>query len=284
MPTPSKDVKAEEPVEENLVETQEEETSIPETSAEENQTDLEEDLETSETSEKMKKPTEEEEFTEEERKKLSVKAQKRFADLSKKAKRADELEKEVERLHQAQGNAFIAGLRPETEAVSQIPTIPGRLPWETDLEQGQPVEISPEDYKRDVITTADGIVRARIGLVEKANEIRSDLNDVQKKYDVLNPQSDKYDEKFSIKLAGLFQNQLKANPNVKLSDFVDTIMEVRQGGREEGTAEATATLAEQKAEEALTPSEPEIESIEKPFEKMNLEEQEKYLKDHGLWE
>ncbi len=282
MATP-KDVTAEEPTEENLAETPEEETSVTESSTEE-QTALEEAPEVTETPEKAEKPSETEELTEEEKKKLSVKATKRFADLSKKAKRADELEKEVGALRQAQEATFTAGIKPETGAVSPLPQAPGRLPWEADLEEGKPVELSPEDYKRDVLATADWIVRARLGQADKASEIKDDLNNIQKKYDVLNPDSDRYEKDFSIKLAGLFQNQLKANPNVKLSDFVGTIMEVRQGGKEEGTAETTAQLAEQKAEEALTPGEPELESIEKSFEEMDLDEKEKYLKDHGLWE
>ena len=277
------DEQVEIPAEENLVETPEEETSVPESSTEE-QTDLEGEPETSGAPEKAEKPSEEEGLTEEEKKKLSMKAQKRFAELSKKAKQADVLEKEIKTLRETQEKEFTTGIKPEVGATSPLSQGVGRLPWEGSLEQGQPVEISPDDYKRDVLTTADWLVQARIGQAEKASEVKSDLVDIQKKYDILNPGSGKYDKDLSRRLAGLFKAQFQANPNVRLSSFVDAIMEVRQKGKEEGTAETSATLAEQKAEEALTPGEVESEQVEKPFSAMSLDEQEKYLKDHGLWE
>lgn len=287
MATPNKDDNADKATEESFVETQEEETSVPEPSTEESQTASEEDSEAPETPEKAEELSGEEELTEEEKKRLSVKAQKRFSELSKKAKRVDELEKEVEASRQQQENEFTADIKSATEAVSQSQA-PGRLPWEADLEKGEPVELSPDDYKRDVLTTADSLVQTRLAqarrLDAKENEIKSDLNTIQQKYEILNPDSSKYDEGLSSKMADLFQVQLRANPNVKLSDFVDTVMEVRQAGKKEGEDEVSAKLVEQKSEEALSPSEPEVESLQKPFESMSLDEKEKYLKDHGLWE
>ena len=277
-----KDVKAEEKPEETL----ETETSSPEASAGEPETDLEEGLEAPETPEKAEKLAEAEDLTEEERKNLSVKAQKRFTDLSKKAKRADELKKEVEALRQKQAEGFTAGLdKPEPVATPEVP--PG-LPWEADIEAGKSVDISAEDYKRDVVTTADSLVRARIqqarALDAKAIEVQSDLRALQATHSELDPESDNYDEELSTKLAGLFGEQLKANPNAKLSEFAGTVMSLRQGGEEKGKDAATAKLAAQKSEEALTPSTAEIEDVSKPFEEMNLQEQEKYLRDNGLWE
>jgi len=282
MATPT-DESVEIPAEENLVETPEEKTSVPESSTEE-QTDLEGEPKTPETPEKAEKPSEEKGLTEEEKKKLSVKAQKRFAELSKKAKQAEVLEKEVKALRETQEKEFTTGIKPEVGATSPVTGEVGKLPWEAGLGQDQPTEITLDDYKRDVLTTADWLVQARIGQTEKASEVKSDLADIQKKYDVLNPGSGKYDQDLSRKLAELFKAQFQANPNVKLSSFVDTIMEVRQKGKEEGTAETSATLAEQKAEEALTPGEVESEQIEKPFSAMSLDEKEKYLREHGLWE
>ena len=279
------DVKVETPTEEKPVETPAEETPVSEASTEK-ETVSKEVPEAPETPEKAEKPSEAEELTEEERKKLSVKAQRRYTDLSKKAKRADELEKEVGALRQQQ-DTFMAGLGPKvpTEPTYQAPP---KLPWETEAEAGGTPEISPEDYKRDVLTTSDWLVQTRIAQARRLDAreagIKEDLRQIQETHEELNPKSDKYDEELSKKLAGLFNQQLRANPDARLQDFIGTVMSVRQGGEDKGKQETTAKLATQKAEEALTPSEAEVEDIQKPFEEMDLQEQEKYLKDHGLWE
>jgi hypothetical protein len=61
-------------------------------------------------------------------------------------------------------------------------------------------------------------------------------------------------------------------------------MSVRKAGEEKGKSEAVETLKNQQSEEVLSPQEAETEDIEVKFEDLSLEEQEKYLKDHGLWE
>lgn len=271
--------------EEKLVEAPATETSA-ESSTEE-QTVSEETSDVSETPEKAEKLAEAEDLTEEERKRLSVKAQKRFSKLSKKAKRADELDKEVRILREGQERGFTAGFEPASMA-DRRPVAPPVFPWEEGIEKGQSQTVTPEEYRRNVLTTADWLVKARIGQADtrrdKVVEVKTDLVEVQRKYSNLDPKSENFDKDLSTKLATLYNNQLKADPRAKLLDFVNTVMDVRKGGKEEGQAEAQATLSEQKAEEALTPSTAEVEEAPVNFEELGLEEQEKYLKDHGLWE
>lgn len=278
-----KDEKVVQTAEEKPAETSAEETSAQESSTEE-KTASKEVPEAPVAPEKAEKPTEEQEFSEEEKQKLSVKAQKRFSELSKKAKRTDELEKELEQLRLQQEGQFTAGLKPEAGAVSPSPQAP-KLPWE---DQQGTQEVTVDDYKRDVLSTADWLVQARLNQVrqidDKVDEIKNDLGKVQQKWEKLNPDSDNYDKGLSTNLAELYNNQLKANPKVKLYDFVETIMGIHEKGKEEGTQATSASVVKQKSEEALTPSEAEMETAQKPFEEMNLDEKEKYLKDHGLWE
>lgn len=310
------DAKAAEPAEEQReepkqapeAETSKKEVEAAKTSASESLPDeekpaTEEVTEVSETPEKAEKPAETEKLTEEEKKQLSDKAQKRYRHLSEKSRKAEaraaELEKEVEKLRATQEKRFTSGIqpfplgtqeKPPAMAVSQEePSIPAteKLPWEpqapaTPAPAGEVREISEEDYKRDVIQTADYIIRARLGQFEKSNEIKTDLKDVESKYPELNPDSSEYSEEMSNKLSKLFEAQLRAAPGTRLKTFVTDIMSLRKSGEEKGKAEVTAKVVEQKAEEAVSPSEV-APPAEKSFEEMTLEEKEQYMKEHGLW-
>jgi len=271
-------------------------TSESDSSSEEKKPSTEEVVETSETPETVKEE-EVESLTDEERKNLSDKAQKRYRHLNEKSRKAEEraaeLEEQVEKLRTAQEEKFVGGIKPvstgtpatpQTKAVSQdklgSPTTEN-LPWEPKA-SGEVREITEEDYKREVIQTADYIVRARLGQYEKSNQIKADLKDVESKYSELNPDSPEYSEEMSDKLSNLFKTQLHSDPNVRLKAFVNDIMSLRKSGEEKGKSEVTAKVVEQKAEEAVTPSEiapPEDSS----FEDMTLKEKEQYMKGHGLW-
>jgi len=274
-------------------------TSESETSTDKIKPSTEEVAEVSETPEKVKKLTETEGLNEGEKKQLSEKAQKRYRTLNKRAKDAEQkatkLEEEVGKLRDAQEQRFVSGVKPAqfetgkqppTTAVSRTQPLSkgqpsGQVPWEGQTPQGERV-ITEDEYKRDILQTADYIVKTRINQYEKSNLIKNDLKDVEGKYSELNPDSVDYSEKMSKKLSELFDVQLRANPSVRLKTFVNDIMTLRKSGEEKGKAEVTAKLVEQKAEEAVTPSEvapPE----EMSFEEMTLEEKEKYMKEHRLW-
>ena len=279
--TATKDDKVEEPaVEQQEVET--EETVVSET------VDASEivDETASDASTEESEPTEEpkEELSDEERKNLSEKAQKRFGKLANKAAKTDQLEKEVRELRENQGSEFTSGL-PEPTAVSrQAP----KLPWETKAEAGEDPVVTKDDFKRDVIANADFIVNQRIEQAEarasKTAEIQTDLLEVQQKHERLNPKSESFDKELSTNLATLYGNQLKADPKARLLNFVDTVMDVRKSGKEEGKVEATAQINDQEAESPLDPSETGAEEAPIKFEELSIDKQEQYLKDHGHWE
>lgn len=279
-------------------------TSAAKTSESEASTDkikpsTEEVTEVSEAPEKVEKLTETKGLEEGEKKQLSEKAQKRYRTLNKRAKDAEqkalELEEEVGKLREAQEERFISGTKPSrfgagvqsqpmagSQAQPGKESTSGKIPWQEETPPAQERIITEEDYKRDVIGLADNIVRVRLNQYEKSNLIKNDLKDVEGKYSELNPNSVDYSEDMSKKLSELFEVQLRANPNVRLKAFVNDIMTLRKSGEEKGKAEVTARIVEQKAEEAVTPSEI-APSPETPFEDMGLEEKEKYMKEHGLW-
>jgi len=234
------------------------------------------------------KPTEE--LTEEEVSSLSERAQKRFRELSQKAKRADELEAQVKGTPEGEHDKFLDALAPRQEAISPTNAPPvSPLPWET---QEVPTEVTMEDYKRDVTATADAIAQARAADVEfrlrKENEIRGDEAKIARQWPELNPESSEYRPDLSNKLATIFKKQLYADKSARLYDLVKTVMEVRSSGVEKGKTEVTAKLVKQKAEEAVTPSAETGLPEEKPEDIFKdphrVKEQEAYLKKQGLWE
>lgn len=274
-------------------------TSESEASTDKSKTTTEEVKEVTETPEKAQKLSETEELTEEEKKRLSEKAQKRYRQLDERAKgaeqKAEKLEQEVEKLRVEQENRFVGDVNPSylkgtnqptPTAVSQEKpgeTQPAKLPWDSTAPvPGEERVITEDDYRRDVVQTADSIVKTRIMQFEKSNQIKGDLAKVESKYPVLNPDSSDYSEELSVKLSKLFEAQLRANSGTKLKTFVDDIMSLRAGGEEKGRSEVTTKLVEQKAEEAVSPSE--VTPEPKPdFSELGLEEKEAYMKKHGLW-
>ena len=225
---------------------------------------------------------------------VSERASKRFQELANAKNQAEarvkELEEKIGTTRAEDQEKFLEGVNPPNEAVSQQPTqqpTANGLPWD----QPQPTEVTMDDYKRDVVSTANAIAEARVNDVafklRKENEIRTDYLKVAAKYKELDPESDSYKKGLSEKIAGLFKDQVMRNPNAKLYDFTNAIMELREEGKVAGQSDVTARLVQQKAEEALTPSaeggnEPEPIDIFKDPKKGD--EQEAYLKKHGLWE
>lgn len=182
---------------------------------------------------------------------------------------------------------FIDAFNSENQPVS-IPNLqtPG-LPWDQENS-----EVTPEDYQRDVVQTANQIVQAQVANVEfrlrKEQEIKEDYNEIEHKYEELNPESSNYNEELSNKIADLYKTQLKADKKVRLNKFVGEIMSIRHEGQERGQQQVTARLVEQKAEEAVTSS-PETSGessldVNALFkDPSRIEEQEAYLKKHGQW-
>ena len=267
----------------------ESETSAKEESEEKKPSSKE--IKSEESSSEDVKETPEENLSDEDKRHLSERTQKRIRELNEKAKKADQLEEELEELRSKQQDKFVGQyentvnqnlfgetMQDNSSLGDQTPN--SKLPWDTPNEQ--PKEITMEEYQRNVLNTADILVQARMSQLNKANEIKSDLEKVESKYPELNPDSDEYSEDISNKISDLFKNQLKADSDTRLIKFVDNIMSLRKKSEQKGRNEATTKIVEQKAEEAISAHDIEPEA-EKSFEKMTLDEKEKYLKEKGLW-
>jgi len=259
------------------------ETETPSFPSEEQTTQVEETQEVS--TETESQPEHEESTLSEFPEVKSDKGINRVQELANENKRLKEqLAKQSVRPHEQYIGAFNAANQPEVTPYPQVTT---GLPWDPNAE-----EVTPEDYQRNVMQTADSIVQARVADVEfrlrKEQEIKEDYNEIERKFEELNPNSASYNEELSNNIAELYKVQLKADKKTRLSDFVGKIMGIRQGGHEQGKAQVTARLIEQKAEEAVTSS-PEASDIDNVDvdamfkDPSRIEEQEAYLKKHGQW-
>jgi hypothetical protein len=270
----------------------------------ETKTPTEENSEEDESSREDVKQVSDNEWTDEDQKHLSDRAQKRIRELNEKAKKAEELETELQMLREEKQNELFAKtldsiqkpVTPPKFDLNAYPSFGEILPQIENLNQmgnqddSQNFEervLTPEEYQQDVYKAASLVVEQKISEYQKGLEIQEDLKSMESKYPELNPKSSEYSDSLSRKLGSLFDAQLKASPNAKLGEFIDSIMNLREEKAKIMAKKVESTISartiEQKAEEAISPHEVEPEQ-EKPFEELSLDEKEEYLKGKGLWD
>lgn len=175
------------------------------------------------------------------------------------------------------------------EEQQQPVTGQGLPPW-MQPSQAAPEEISPEQYKQDVVSTAHGLVKSEIAAyrqqVEKYENFKDDLSYVETNYPILNPDSDSYDGEKSKTISELYQKASQADEKLRLKDFVNSIMSFHQAGQEIGQKEVTQKSIQREAEAAVTPSNanPKSSQSEVDWDSMSLKEKEQWMKDNGVWD
>jgi len=183
-----------------------------------------------------------EELTEGEIARLSGKAQRRYrqlanekADLEKKLAESS-LTKQVDDL-----------IPPVNEAA---PESTG-LPWES--ADGQPKEITWDQYSKDIAAKAEQLVEQKLAAREAQTNVKQDAAEAKQKYPELNDESlEDYNEDLDRFIADKFIQLQKANPQARLIEFVDQVMELRKQGEQQGKQQTTTKLAEQIAEQAVS--------------------------------
>jgi hypothetical protein len=189
---------------------------------------------------------------------LSAKAQKRFHKLSQKAKEADKLQKELEELREKEEaqpgesplREHLEGKEPELP--EETPPV-GSLPWETP--GGQDVrEVTPEEYGRDVTSTARLIVQEELSRERRLMHLSEDIKTAEGKYPELNPESGSYDEDLTTSITEWYGKLSKADPTLRLLPFVEKLMSLRSKGAEQEKSKVTAKVAKQAAKQAVSPA------------------------------
>jgi hypothetical protein len=219
------------------------------------------------------KPKGEGEATEEEFTRLSEKAQKRFRALSARAKRVEELEKQVLELEREKSEESPLFTEPQEteEPEDEREQVSEGLPWEIPSE---PREVSEEEFSQEVDKKASEkakkMVSDAIVKYDKATtayrQLQVDLDLVEAEFDELNPgkrdlvtneiieANPNYNQNLAIKVRDYYKAQVKENPNLRLITFVRELMDLRIQGAEQAKKEITSEVAKQAANQALTPS------------------------------
>ncbi len=192
----------------------------------------------------------------------------------------------------------VSELRQQLESLKVQPVPQGQNtnlpPWfKPEIPQG---EIPIEEFQLRVVDSARNIVKAELGEFKRkslqVSDFEKDLTKVESKYDILNPEKvDVYDKKKAGIVAKRFEEAQKANPKLRLSEYVDELMSFHQAGQEKGQEELKSSVIKRDAQAAVTPNpmtgdlpneSPDWESM--PKGKARLQAQEKWMKENGYWE
>lgn len=219
---------------------------------------------------------------------LSPRGQKRFGKLLDKLKdRTVENSELKQALEERDG-----GLTPQQPVgTPQVPW--GVAPWEQQPPFNIPqagAELSPEDYARDVASAANQIVDVKLNALQtnlkRADLISKDREELEVSYSILNPSSSDYNPEVSKKVARLYIDAQKSNPDLRLKHFVGEIMSLHQAGQVQGKEEVTPKLIRQEAEAAVTPSGSSQRSkiADADWEQLSTDEKEQWLRENGAWD
>lgn len=137
-------------------------------------------------------------------------------------------------------------------------------------------EVTPEQYKQDVIRSADAIATLRVKQSETINRINSEASEAVKKYPQLDPDSDSYDKELSSTVTEAVEAMVRQNPySASVKKFVDRLMKPYERAVTNEVGKATERIAKQVTETALRPTQ--VKGGEKKTEDMTPAELEAKL-------
>jgi hypothetical protein len=153
------------------------------------------------------------------------------------------------------------------------PQVP-QAPYNPQVEPGQ--ELTQEQYKQDVLKTADSMVNLRLKQSEAITRINKESDEAVRSYPQLDPHSPDFDEELSNTVTEATEAIVKANPyTASVKKFVDKLMKPYQRSVTKEIGKETENIARQVSESALRPTS--IQKTEKKFEELSIEEMEKQL-------
>ena len=137
-------------------------------------------------------------------------------------------------------------------------------------------EISPDQYRQDVMRTADSIVQIRIKQQDAVNRINNEASDVVRKYPQLDPESKEFDRELSDSVTAAVEAHVRADPyKASVNTFVAKLMKPYQRAVTKEVGEVTENIAKQVSETATRPTQ--VASSKKKFEELSLKDMEKEL-------
>ena len=150
----------------------------------------------------------------------------------------------------------------------------GQGQYQPQVEPGS--EISPDQYKQDVMRTADSLVQIRMGQQNAVNRINNEANAVVRKYPQLDPDSKEFDRDLSDSVTEAVEAHVKADPyKASVNKFVAKLMKPYQWAVAKQVGEVTENIAKQVSETATRPTS--VASSKEKFEELSTKEMEKKL-------
>jgi hypothetical protein len=187
-------------------------------------------------------------------------AEARIRELNAKAKSAEEKAKSLEEQ-----------LAELTSPAGQVPQV---QQYQPQVQPGQ--ELTTEQYKQDVLQTAQGVVDLQIKQNNALNRINSEAGEVIRKYPQLDPESDSFNKELSDSVTAATMAHVRAEPyTASPKKFVEQMMKpyLRAVTREIG--KETENIAKQVSETAVRPTS--AQPTEKSFKELSIKEMEKKL-------
>lgn len=217
--------------EEPVTQTVEEETTVEESANLEEKSPEEDEPKTEEPA---SEPVEEE-LTEEEKERLSDKTRKEMSKLREKARRADELESELENLKKKE--LAREPLKEVADVYAKEPEESYRLPWEPSLTPTQAKRIAREEVEKE----------------RKLTLISEDADFLESEFKELNPTSEDYDPDLASDIYTSFKTRFLSDDSTRLREIalkkINLISKVKERTRQE--VEREKTIAKQTAEQAI---------------------------------
>lgn len=138
-------------------------------------------------------------------------------------------------------------------------------------------EISPDQYKQDVMRTADSLVKIRLKQQEAISRINEEAIDAVREYPQLDPKSEQFDEELSESVTAAVEAHVRSNPyQASVGQFVAKLMKPYNRAVTNEVGKVTEKIAKQVSETATRPTQV-AASGSKKFEELSIKEMEEKL-------
>lgn len=116
-------------------------------------------------------------------------------------------------------------------------------------------EISQEQYRNDIMSTANSIVELKIKQNNALNRIDNEAQQMMRDYPELNPDNDSFDKELSDSINEATMAYVKSNPySASPKEFVTKMMKPYRKAVTKGVGKETENIARQVSQSALRPT------------------------------
>jgi hypothetical protein len=160
---------------------------------------------------------------------------------------------------------------------NQQPQVPNTdIPYDT--------ELTVEQYQQQVARQAEMIADLKLQQFEqkqlakeRADNFERDVDNIERKYPELNADGNQYDPALSNKIASMYEKLSNKNPDIRLKDIVEDVMDVATRQSNRSDAKVKASVAQAAAETTLKPDTTSKDTDKKDFSSLSLDEMEQQL-------